>query len=226
MLLTAKQVVESQLYIGSLKKESSPKTRKYRADTINGIVILDPEKIAEKLELVKTKIGELQKEKKSILVACDKSVYTDELKALSTKHKFHYLNDKVPPGFLTNFDTLTARIKSLNKEILFMDSEDFLRLTKKEQVAYKRNVTKVEKIYGGVRDLTNKPDFVIVFDGAMMSNFLREIKKEKIDNVVMCSTDFGQWRPEENLVVANMKSYKSIDFIFQYIFASWSNKNL
>jgi len=95
-----------------------------------------------------------------------------------------------------------------------------LRLTKKEQVAYKRNVTKVEKIYGGVRDLTNKPDFVIVFDGAMMSNFLREIKKEKIDNVVMCSTDFGQWRPEENLVVANMKSYKSIDFIFQYIFAS------
>jgi len=142
------QVLQHMLHIGSLKKESSPKTRKYRADVVNGLVVLDPEMLAQKLETAKQKVKKAIAEKKDILVVCDKSMYADELKKLSQESGFHYLNAKVPPGFLTNFDTLMKRIHALNKDRLFMDSEDFMRLTKKEQVAYRRNVAKIEKVYG------------------------------------------------------------------------------
>jgi len=53
----------------------------------------------------------------------------------------------------------------------------------------------------------------------MMVSFLKEVRKEDIDNIVFCSTDFSQWWDEEDIVVANMKSYKSIDFMMQYLFS-------
>ncbi len=219
MSLTAEKVLDAKLHIWSLKKESSPKTGKYRQTVFNGVVVIDPGAIADRLESAREKVQTARRDKKSILVICDKSMYVDELKALSEKEGFHYLSEKVPPGFLTNFDTLMVRIKDLNKKLLFMDSEDFLKLTKKEQVSYKRAVKKVEKIYWWVKNLREKPELVIVFDGSMMVSFLKEVRKEDIDNIVFCSTDFSQWWDEEDIVVANMKSYKSIDFMMQYLFS-------
>jgi len=67
--------------------------------------------------------------------------------------------------------------------------------------------------------LKKKPDLVVVFDASMLTNFLHEVKKKKIDNVVFCSSDFMQRWSEDSVVVANMKSYKSVDFIFRYLFA-------
>lgn len=219
MSLTTEKVLDAKLHVWSLKKESSPKTGKYRQTVFNGVVVIDPDMIAERLENAKKRVQEARGDKKSILVICDKSMYVDELKALSAKENIHYLSEKVPPGFLTNFDTLMVRIKDLNKKLLFMDSEDFLKLTKKEQVSYKRSVKKVEKIYGWVKTLREKPDLVVVFDGSMMVSFLKEVKKEWVDNIVFCSTDFSQRWDEESVVVANMKSYKSIDFMMQYLFS-------
>lgn len=220
MSLTVEKVLEAQLHIGSLKNESSPKTRTFWTDITNGVVVLDPQKIAKHLDQAKDKIQQAIKAKKEILVVCDKSMYTEELVALAEKHGFHYLNDKIPGGFVTNFETLIGRISTLNDRLRFLESEDFARLTKKEQVMNQRAVRKIEKIYGGVRNLRKKPDLVVVIDGAMMTNFLNEVSKSKLDNIVFSSTDFAQWWSEDDIVVANMKSYKSIDFIMSHIFTS------
>ncbi len=218
MSLTVEALCEAQLHVGSLKNEASPKTRKFWHGVQHNVVVINPEAIKWQLEQAQQKIKEAKAEKKQILVVCDKSMYTEELEKLSEAYGFHYLNEKVPGWFLTNFDTLMRRIKDLNSRLLFIDSEDFLRMTKKEQVAYKRDVAKIQQVYGGVRRLTHKPDLVVVIDAAWLTNFLNELKKEKIDNVVCCSTDFSQWRDESKLLVANMKSYKSLDFIMNSIF--------
>jgi small subunit ribosomal protein S2 len=220
MSLTIEALCKAQLHVGSLKNEASPKTRKFWHGVQRNVVVINPEMIKPQLEAAQKRIKAAQAEKKQILVVCDKSMYLQELEAMSEKYSFHYLNAKVPGGFLTNFDTLMRRIKDLNSRLLFIDSEDFLRMTKKEQVAYKRDVTKIQQVYGGVRKLTNKPDLVVVIDGTNLTNFLRELKKEKIDNVVCCSTDFAQWRDESKLLVANMKSHTSLDFIMNALFSA------
>lgn len=219
MTLTAKTIVDNQLHVGSLLKESSPKTRKFWSDAAKGIVILDPDTIVKQLEAARAQVQEAKKNNKNILVVCDKVVYKEELEALSAKHSFHYLNDKVPGGFLTNFETLTSKIKDLNQKVSFETSEEFAKLTKKEQVMHKRSVAKIKRVYGGVANLRKKPDMVIVVDGAHMTNFLNEVKKENISNIVLASTDFSQWWSEESLVIANMKSYRSIDYILGYLFS-------
>jgi ribosomal protein S2 len=82
----------------------------------------------------------------------------------------------------------------MNKMADFIESEEFVKLTKKEQGSMKRSFAKIEKIYKGVKHLTKRPDYVIVLDGKMMEGFVREVRKSKIDNLVIANTDFDQWR--------------------------------
>lgn len=98
----------------------------------------------------------------------------------------------------------------------FMETEAFRTLTKKEQLVYKRKLEKVYKVYGGVKDLTHKPEVIIIVDGEMMSKFVDELEKQSnIDSVLIVGTNFSRRRKEDGLIVSNVVSYKSLDFILK-----------
>lgn len=217
MAVTKKDVIDAHMHIGNIKKLASTKTRAFWLDIKNGLVIIDPDKIAQQLETAKAKVAEAKKAGKEILVICEKTLYADELESMADKGGFHYLNYKVPAGFLTNFDTLVTRIKGMNELRSFIESEDFKRLTKKEQLTSQRKLKKIEWIYKGAKNLRKKPDLVIVVDGKSMMKFVKELDKTGIDNIVIASTNFDTWRDKDSLVIANVDSYKSLDFALPYI---------
>lgn len=218
MSLTAADILSAQAHVGTLKNEAHPKTKEYRAWVVNDIVVIDPEKLLIQIENAHKKVQQAKKDWKSILVVCEKKMYSDELSELCEKNNISYLNYKVPWGFLTNFDTLKKRIESMNTMSNFIDGEDFHALTKKEQLVYKRKLNRIMKIYKGVKNLTSRPNLVIVVDGSMLPNFISEISRKKdIDNIIITGTDFNKRRNQDNLVFANMAGYKSIDFIMKNI---------
>ncbi len=217
MSITVKQIVDAQVHVGTLKSEAHPKTRNYRVDIINNIVVLNPEMILEQLENARKKVKEAKKDGKEILLVCEKKMYADEIKVLGEKYGVSYLNHKAPGGFLTNFDTFKVRIDSMNKMRSFMDSEAFESLTKKEQLIHKRKLARASKVYEWVKKLSAKPWLVIVVDGSMLQNFIQEINLQgDIDNIIISSTNYDKylWK---NDIIANMLSYKSIDFVMNYI---------
>ena len=96
----------------------------------------------------------------------------------------------------------------------FLDSEEFKSLTKKEQLVYKRKFLRANKVYKWVTKLTKRPDIVVVIDGTMLGNFLDETKKvQNLETVVLASTDFPRYRPEDEIVMTNVASHTSIDFV-------------
>jgi len=99
----------------------------------------------------------------------------------------------------------------------FIETEAYRTLTKKEQLVYKRKLARVQNVYGGVKDLVTKPDLIIVVDGEMQSKFADELQKTKVDNILICNTNFSRWRKEDSLIIANVLSYKSIDFVLRNI---------
>ncbi len=217
MSVTVKQIVDAQVHIGTLKSEAHPKTRDYRVDVINNIVVLNPEMIAAQLENAKKKIQDAKKNGKSVLLVCEKKMYADEIKKLGEKYDVSYLAHKAPGGFVTNFDTFKARIGSMNKMSEFIGTDAFESLTKKEQMIHKRKLARAQKVYEGVKSLSANPDLVIVVDGSMMENFIREVNaKENINTIVIASTNYNKYL-WENDIIANMLSYKSIDFVMNYI---------
>jgi len=128
-----------------------------------------------------------------------------------------YLNTKVPSGFFTNFETFLKRIHSMNKLRKFIESPEFLKLTKKEQLMKKRELKKLENIYKGVTKLNKLPELVIVIDAEYYLNTIDELEKAKIDYVAIANTDLSRWLKTDNLIVANTNSYESISYLLNYL---------
>ena len=104
-MVTAQQVMDAQVHLWSLKNESHPKTSQYWAEVNNGLVVINPEIIANQINALHDKLAAAKKEGKEILVVCEKKMYAQDLEELSKKLWFAFLNYKIPGGFLTNFDT-------------------------------------------------------------------------------------------------------------------------
>lgn len=217
MAITSQDVVAAHMHVGNLKKLASTKTRAFWLEMSQGLVVINPDTITRALDAAQEKIAQAKKDGKDILVLCEKSLMADEIPALAQKCGFHYMNYKVPAGFLTNFDTLITRIKGMNDLQVFVDSEDFNKITKKEQLTTKRKLAKVQKVYAGVKNLKKKPDLVVILDGKAMMKFVKELKKLDMDNVVMAGTNFDMRWPENNLVVLNVDAYQSVKQSMHYI---------
>ena len=83
MSVSAQDVVAAQAHIGTLKNEAHPKTSKYWSEVTNGVVVINPDIIAEQLETAKKKVAEAKAAGKEILVVCEKKMYASELEALA-----------------------------------------------------------------------------------------------------------------------------------------------
>lgn len=217
MAVTIQQIIDSKSYVWTLKKQACPKTRKYWIDEQSNMVLIDPEIVAGQLEAAKTKLSEAKKAGKSILVICEKGIYREEIAEICAKQWIHYLNYKIPAWVLTNFDTFYQRIKSMNELQKFIETEEFLSLTKKERASKVRELKKVELVYKWVKSLQKKPDLVIVVDGTYNAKFVDELEKTKTDNIVLASTNFDRWWKEESLVMTNVSYYDSLDLTLKYI---------
>lgn len=217
MSLSIEKIANAQVYLGTLKSEAHPKTNKYWLDVVQDMVIFNPEIIIAQLENARKRIQDAKKEWKNVLIACEKKMYADELEQIATKAWVTFLNYKIPAGFLTNFKTFQTRVASMNKMLEYIGSDEFSSLTKKEQLIHKRKLSKIERVYKGIKKVNEKPDLVIVIDGQMMSSFVDEIKKWWVDNIIIASSDFSRWRDEDSILMANVGSYKSLDFVLRYI---------
>ena len=219
MSVSVQDIVAAQAHIGTLKNEAHPKTSKYWSEVTNGVVVINPEVIAEQLEAAKAQVAAAKAAGKEILVVCEKKMYAEELEALAQKAGVAFLNYKVSGGFLTNFDTFKKRIDSINEMVSFMETDAFASLPKKEQLVYKRNFERANKVYKGVTKLKKRPEVVIIVDGNMLSTLIDEVEnlKGKLEAIVIAGTNFSRYWPENEIITTNINSYQSLDFVLKSI---------
>ena len=86
MSVTVKQIVDSQVHIGTLKSEAHPKTSNYRLDSVNNIDVLNPEMILEQQNKAKKKVQDDKKSGQEVLVLCEKNMYATEMKTLGERY--------------------------------------------------------------------------------------------------------------------------------------------
>ena len=68
MTVSVNQIVEAQAHIGTLKNEAHPKTSKYWSEVTNGVVVINPESVAQQLEDAKATNQKAKAAGKEILV--------------------------------------------------------------------------------------------------------------------------------------------------------------
>jgi len=213
-----KDLVDVKSYVWTTRSDYFPKVTDFMILwTKDKQIVIDPDKIADKLISVKEKIESAKKDAKNIVVILDKEAFKDEVKEICSSANVSFLNNKVPSGIFTNFETFWKRIQSLNKLRKFIESSAFEKLTKKEQLMKKRELEKLQTVYEGVANLNKLPDLVVVVDAEYNSWVIRELEKVNIPYIAITNTNLSKYLKTSDLVVMNTNSYEAVTYVLNYL---------
>lgn len=211
-----KDMLDNAVHIGYKRQYWSPKMRDYIFGTQNGIHVFDLFKTADKLEELKTLLGELAAKGKEILFVGTKVQAQEIIKNLATETGHHYVTNKWVPGLLTNFATLKRRIATYNKLEKDLEIGALDVLTKKERAQAMKDLEKLRKAYQGLKEMKRVPDVIFVVDGHYESLALTEARHLKCTSIALLGST-GDIDTCQKFVPCNVNSIKSIQFIMDYL---------
>ena len=163
-IVSMKQLLEAGVHFGHQTRRWNPKMAPYIFTERNGIYIIDLQKTVKKVEECYNFLRELAAQGGKVLFAGTKKQAQSASKEESTRAGMFYVNERWLGGMLTNFKTIQSRINRL-KEIETMEQDGtFEVLPKKEVIALRKEMDKLQKNLGGIKDMKKIPDAIFVVD--------------------------------------------------------------
>jgi small subunit ribosomal protein S2 len=169
-VISMKQLLEAGVHFGHQTRRWNPKMKPYIYTERNGIYIIDLQKSVGMVDDAYNAISDCVANGGKILFVGTKKQAQDSIKSEAERCGMYYVNERWLGGMLTNFATIQTRIATLKKYETMEADGTFDVLPKKEVIQIKKEMEKLEKNLGGIKDMTEIPDMIFVVDP----------KKEKI----------------------------------------------
>ena len=135
-----------------------------------------------------------QKETESTLSTCTKKQAQDAIKVEAERCGMYYVNERWLGGMLTNFKTIQSRIARLKEIEAMQEDGTFDVLPKKEVIALKKELDKLQKNLGGIKDMKRIPDAIFIVDPKKERICVQEAHTLGIPLIGICDTNCD---PEE-----------------------------
>ncbi len=193
-VVAMKQLLEAGVHFGHQTRRWDPKMAEYIFQARNGIHIIDLQKTSKKLDEAYSFIKEQAEEGKTILFVGTKKQAQECMKEAALKCGMYYVDQRWLGGMLTNFDTIQKRIQRL-KDLETMEQDGtFDVLPKKEVIILKKEMEKLEKNLGGIKEMNELPGVIFLVDPKKERIAILEAKKLGIPVVGLVDTNCN---PEE-----------------------------
>lgn len=211
-----KDLLDAGVHFGHLTRKWDSKMAPYIFMEKNGIHILDLNKTLACLEEASNAIRKVVKSGKKILFVATKKqareIVTKEAKRLGMP----YATTRWLGGMLTNFATIRRTLKKLSSIDKMMKEETYKNLAKRERLMVSRNKIKLERILGGITDLTRLPAVMFVVDIKREHIAIKEAHKLNIPIYAMVDTNSNP-NQVDFPIPSNDDAFKSIELIISYI---------
>jgi len=169
-VISMKQLLEAGVHFGHQTRRWNPKMAPYIFTERNGIYIIDLQKTVKKINEAYDFMKEVAASGKPVLFVGTKkqaqAAICDEAKRCDQ----FYVNQRWLGGMLTNYKTISQRIKRLYDIQAMEEDGTFDKLAKKEVIKLRAEEAKLEKFLGGIKEMKGMPGALFVVDP----------KKEKI----------------------------------------------
>ena len=173
-VISMKQLLEAGVHFGHQTRRWNPKMAEYIYTERNGIYIIDLQKSVNKVDEAYNAIYDVAEQGGTILFVGTKKQAQDAVKTEAERCGMFYVNERWLGGMLTNFKTIQSRIKRL-KDIEKMEEDGtFDVLPKKEVIQLKKELEKLQKNLGGIKDMKRIPDAIFVVDPKKESICIQE----------------------------------------------------
>ena len=188
-VVAMKQLLEAGVHFGHQTRRWDPKMAEYIFQARNGIHIIDLQKTSKKLDEAYTFLKEQVEEGKTVLFVGTKKQAQECMKEAALKCGMYYVDQRWLGGMLTNFDTIQKRIQRL-KDLETMEQDGtFDVLPKKEVILLKKEMDKLEKNLGGIKEMDKLPGVIFLVDPKKERIAILEAKKLNIPVVGIVDTN-------------------------------------
>jgi len=189
-VVTMRQLLESGVHFGHQTRRWNPKMKRFIFTERNGIYIIDLQQSLSYIDRAYEFVKETVAHGGSVLFVGTKKQAQESVAEQATRVGMPYVNQRWLGGMLTNFSTVHKRLQRL-KELELIDFDDVAAsgMTKKELLVLRREKIKLDKILGGIRDMSRVPSAVWIVDTKKEHIAIAEARKLHIPVVAILDTN-------------------------------------
>ena len=188
-VITMKQLLEAGVHFGHQTRRWNPKMKRFIHGERSGIHIVDLNQTLQHLERAYVFIRDLVADGGTVLFIGTKKQAQDSVQSYAERCNMPYVNNRWQGGMLTNFHTISKRIGKMKEYQRMRDSGEFEAMIKKEALLLTRELAKLERNLGGIRDMEKPPDAVFVLDTKKEHIAVTEARKINIPIVAVVDTN-------------------------------------
>ena len=187
--VTMRQMLEAGVHFGHQTRYWNPKMAPFIFGDRNKIHIINLEKSLPLYNDAMNFVSKLAAKKGNIMFVGTKRQAGELIKQEAERASMPFVNHRWLGGMLTNFKTVKQSIKRL-KDLEAMDADGSLdRLTKKEALMRRREMEKLERSLGGIKDMGGLPDAMFVIDVGHEKIAISEARKLGIPVIAVVDTN-------------------------------------
>ena len=183
------ELLEAGIHFGHQTQHWNPKMKPYIYGARNGIYILDLRKTTGLLDEAYDVVREYASKGRNVLFVGTKKQAAEVVASEAKRSGAYYINRRWLGGMLTNFETIRGRVNKLRELEEFVSSGHAEKLPKKEQAQLNRQIAKLSKTLGGIKEMRGLPDIIFVVDQAKEDIAIAEANKLGIPVICLADTN-------------------------------------
>ena len=207
-----KELLEAGVHFGHQTRRWDPAMRRYIHGERDGIHIIDLLQTEELLGQARDFCADVAGRGGKILFVGTKKQARDTIEEWAEKTGMPYVSRRWLGGLLTNFGTISKRIKRLHELTELESNGQLALLPTKERMAREAELRKLEFNLGGVRDMQRPPDAIFVIDLNAEEIAVNEATRLGIPIVALVDTNCNP-RPVEYVIPGNDDAIRSCELI-------------
>ncbi len=214
--VTMRQLLEAGVHFGHQTQRWDPKMRPYIFSERNGIHIIDLRQTLEAAEAAADYVRDLTAKGGTVLFVGTKKQAQGVVVEASERAEMPFVNHRWLGGMLTNFQTIHKRILYMRELERMDDSGEMEALPKKERLRLRRELTKLQTVLGGVRDMHKIPDAVFIIDVKAEAIAVKEANRIEAKIVAVVDTNCDP-DPIDLVIPGNDDAIRSVQLMAMLI---------
>ncbi|MHB8990597.1 MAG: 30S ribosomal protein S2 [Chloroflexota bacterium] len=187
--VSMKTLLEAGVHFGHQTRRWDPKMKPFIFTERNGIHIIDLQQTVGRLSEAMNFVRDLSARGGILLFVGTKKQAQETIEQESARCGMPWVNQRWMGGMLTNFQTIQGRIRRLAELEAMKERGDFVRLPKTEASALDEEITRLNRLLGGMKSINKLPDAVFIVDPNRETIAVAESRRLELPLVAMVDTN-------------------------------------
>jgi small subunit ribosomal protein S2 len=187
--VSLKKLLETGAHFGHQARRWNPKMKDHIYGQQDGVHIFDLTKTKDKLEEALKVLREAAKAGKKILFLGTKKQAKEKVKEVAQKTDSFFVTERWLGGTFTNFEQIARSIKKLEDMKKKMAEGEYDSYTKKEKLLLEREIARLERFFGGISEMQEIPDVLVVVDVKREIGAAKEARKKGVEVIGIVDTN-------------------------------------